>query len=159
MLSPRYDDPLYMFRTFMPEECEEDGEGYPYLWNELSRVIRAERLYRCDECGFAYLEKQEILTVHHRNSNKSDCRRENLVVRCWLHHSVDHTPGPGERVHRCKFCGRCQIGIVRLKRHLRGIHKPYELKIPPLQLDRPPSSYHNRSGALKRIQNTRYWWD
>jgi hypothetical protein len=68
-----YDDPASLFRRYEPWECEEDG-GYPFIWTKISEVRCAERLYRCADCGFAYLEDGDILTVHHCNFNKADCR-------------------------------------------------------------------------------------
>ena len=61
----RYDDPRRMFRKYVPDECEDNGEGYPYLWDEISKARCAEKDYRCEDCGFAYLEEGDILNVHH----------------------------------------------------------------------------------------------
>jgi hypothetical protein len=147
-----YDDPKSLFRQYQPWECE-DGD-YPFIWEKISDCRRAEKLYRCDDCGFAYLEEQErdILTVHHFNLNKADCRRENLVVYCWLCHSADHNPDVNMKAMRCKYCKGYFLGWSRLRRHIKGIHRPFELKIPELQLDRPPTSYVKRDRVWAAIQ-------
>jgi hypothetical protein len=147
-----YDDTAWLFRRCEPWECEENGEGYPYFWNEISEVRCAERLYRCDDCGFAYLEDGDILTVHHNNLNKADCRRANLHVYCWLHHSVDHEPAWDARPIRCRICKTYFLGSARWLRHMKGIHHPLELKIPPITLDQRPTSYVSRGRVLAAIQ-------
>lgn len=145
-----YDDPANLFRVYGPWECEE--EGYPFIWNAISECRRAEKLYRCDDCGLAYLEDGDILTVHHCNFNKADCRRQNLLVNCWLHHSVDHEPDLNMRDIRCKYCKGWFLGSARLHRHIRGIHRPFELKIPEVSLDKPPISYVGRRRTWAALQ-------
>ena len=153
-----------LFRVYQAWECDEDG--YPYIWPKVSDVRCAERLFRCDDCGFAYLEDGgDMLTVHHNNLNKADCRRVNLAVCCWLHHSVDHEPGWDARAIPCKICKPKTyfIGWPRLHRHIRGIHRPFELKIPPITLDERPTSYAGRGRVLPAIQRQqafeRLWRD
>ena len=159
----RYDSPLYMFRKYAPCERDEDGEGYPYIWPAISDIRCAERLFRCDDCGFAYLEDGDILTVHHCNFNKADCRRENLLVNCWLHHNVDHEPDLNMRDMQCKYCKEHFLGWPRLHRHIRGIHRAFELKIPEITLDKRPTAYVGRGRALAAIQEqqrlSKLWWD
>lgn len=163
MRTTPYCDPVYMFRKYAAWECEESGEGYPYIWNDISEMRCAERLYKCDDCGFAYLEDGDILTAHHNNFNKADCRRENLSVCCWLHHSVDHESLWDQRPCRCPFCKRYLIGWPRLHRHIRGIHRPFELNIPEIILDQRPTSYVPRGRVLGAIQEhqrlLRLWRD
>lgn len=155
-----YDDPAYMFRKYTPEECENNGEGYPFIWNELSEVRCAERLFRCDDCGFAYLEDGDILTVHHANLNKRDCRRENLFVYCWLHHSVDHESLAYQREFRCRFCKTRTyfVSLARLTRHIRGIHRYRELRIPAITLDQRPTSFLGRGRVFAAIQEQQRLW-
>jgi hypothetical protein len=156
-----YDDPTHsLFRVYGDWECE---DGYPYIWNKMSEVRCEEKLFRCDDCGFAYLEEGDILTVHHNNLNKADCRRVNLPVYRWLHHSVDHEPGWDARPIRCRFCKTYFIGWPRLHRHIRGIHRPSELKIPAITLAKRPISYVGRGRVLAAIQQQQrwreLWWD
>lgn len=157
-----YDDSRHLFRRYEPWECEEDS-GYPFIWNEISEVRCEEKLFRCDDCGFAYLEDDDILTVHHCNLNKADCRRENLDVYCWLHHSQDHNSDVYAKDIRCKYCKPKQyfLGWQRLHRHIKGIHKPFELKIPEITLDKRPKSYvgrHRVLPALQQQQRLRKLW-
>jgi hypothetical protein len=153
-----YDDPANLFRRYQPWECEEDC-GYPFIWTKISEVRCAERLYRCDDCGFAYLEDGDILTVHHCNFNKADCRRENLDVYCWLCHSLDHEPDMNMKDRRCKYCKGYFLGLARLLRHIKGIHRPFELKIPEITLDTRPTSYIGRRGMWTALQKQQLWWD
>ncbi len=146
-----YDDPASLFRVYEPWEIEEDS-GYPFLWRKISDVRLAERFYRCEDCGFAYLEDGDLLTVHHCNFNKSDCRRENLDVYCWLCHSADHEPDWNIKDRHCRYCKGYYLGWPRLHRHIRGIHHPSELKIPEITLDKRPTSYVGRQGVLAAIQ-------
>jgi hypothetical protein len=153
-----YDDPRSLFRRYQPWECEEDS-GYPFIWAKISEVRRAERLYRCNDCGFAYLEDRDILTVHHGNFNKADCRRENLAVYCWRCHSLDHEPDMNMKDMRCKYCKRYFLGWPRLRRHINGIHRPFELKIPEITLDKRPTAYVGRGRVLAAIQQQQRWRD
>jgi hypothetical protein len=153
-----YDDSAHMFRRYKDWEIEEET-GYPFIWEKISAIRRAERLYRCADCGFAYLEEGDLLTVHHSNFNKADCRRENLNVYCWLCHSLDHEPDSNQRDWKCKFCKGHFLGWGRLHRHIRGIHRAFELKIPEITLDRPPRSFVARRGTWSAIQQERLWWD
>jgi hypothetical protein len=152
-----YDDPANLFRVYAAWECEEDGSGYPFIWDAISECRRAGKLYRCEDCGFAYLEDGDILTVHHNNFNKADCRKENLAVYCWLHHSLDHEPDLNMRDMRCKYCKAWFLGWPRLHRHIKGIHRPFELKIPEITLDQRPTSYVGRGRVLAAIQQQQRW--
>lgn len=156
-----YDDPKNLFRVYQAWECDE--EGYPFIWKRISDVRCAERLYRCDDCGFAYLEDGDILTVHHINLNKTDCRRENFGVYCWLHHRADHENMSVPNNSRCKECKAWFLGWPQLRRHIKGIHRPFELKIPPITLDERPRSYAGRGRVLPAIQRQqafeRLWRD
>ena len=153
-----YDDPAHLFRRYQDWECEEDG-GYPFIWTIISKVRCAEKTYRCEDCGLAYLEDGDLLTVHHCNFNKADCRRENLDVYCWLHHSQDHEPDMNMKDRRCKFCKGYFVGWPRLHRHIRGIHRPFELNIPEIPLNKPPTSYVGRGGVWKALQLERLFYD
>lgn len=153
-----YDDPRILFRRYPAWECEKDS-GYPFIWEKISEIRRAEKLYQCADCGFAYLEEGDLLTVHHCNFNKADCRRENLDVYCWLCHSLEHEPDMNMRDIQCKHCKGWFLGLARLLRHIKGIHHPFELKIPELQLDKPPTSYVGRGKMWAALQSQRLFWD
>lgn len=146
-----YDDPANLFRVYAPWECEEES-GYPFIWNKISDCKRAEKVYRCEDCGLAYLEDGDILTLHHANFDKADCRRNNLDVYCWLHHSQDHEPDMNMRDYRCKYCKGWFLGWARLHRHIKGIHRPSELKIPEVSPDKPPTSYVGRRRMWVALQ-------
>jgi hypothetical protein len=58
---------------------------YPTNWDEISRELKRQLRYRCQQngCGIQ-LDSQntKYLHIHHKNSLKNDCRPENLVCLC-----------------------------------------------------------------------------
>jgi hypothetical protein len=86
-----------------------------------------------------------------------------LLVNCWLHHNVDHEPDLNMRDMQCKYCKEHFLGWPRLHRHIRGIHRAFELKIPEITLDKRPTAYVGRGRALAAIQEqqrlSKLWWD
>ena len=62
---------------------------YPPNWAVISKVIRTEAGYICDECGKIFPDGRG-LHVHHRNTIKSDCSRANLEVLCAACHQKKH---------------------------------------------------------------------
>ena len=66
-----------------PRALESDPIGYSSDWKEISRTVRTERRFTCEECGFSPgPSNSSLLQVHHINSVKTDNRRENLQVLC-----------------------------------------------------------------------------
>lgn len=59
-----------------------EGE-YPTNWPEIAKDIKDESGWICEHCGHPHDPASgRGLTVHHLNGDKSNCRRENLVVLC-----------------------------------------------------------------------------
>ena len=63
--------------------------GYPLNWGEIAEAVKAVAGWRCEACGYPHdVETWHVLTVHHLNGDKADCRYTNLVAlcqRCHLH--------------------------------------------------------------------------
>jgi len=54
---------------------------YPSNWHEVSLLLRKALGWRCERCGRGPAPGH-VLTVHHSNGNKSDCRIDNLEILC-----------------------------------------------------------------------------
>ena len=72
-------------------KCERDmrdmrairDDGYPYNWQDIARRIKEKAEWKCVECGHKHdIASGYVLTVHHINGIKSDCRDENLIALC-----------------------------------------------------------------------------
>jgi len=56
---------------------------YPPNWHSIAQKIKAKANYTCQKCGVKHSnEPGNILTVHHKNGNKADCRESNLIALC-----------------------------------------------------------------------------
>jgi hypothetical protein len=116
-----YDDPRKLFRRYEDWEC--DKEGYPFIWPTISLWVRRYSNNECLDCGPAYRARGDILTVHHFNPCKADCRRTNLLSLCWPCHSLDHRDTRGYRSVRCPHCKDYFLGMGHLMRHIHGKHR------------------------------------
>jgi len=130
-----YDSPTSLFRVYQPNECDKDG--YPFIWDEISKQRRLENNNDCIECAKAYLETKDKLTVHHFNEVKEDCRRDNLEVMCWPCHLMWHSPSHGLRELKCPHCGLWCKSWFYLERHIRGKHANKILKAGQSTKNRP----------------------
>lgn len=72
-------------------------DTYPPDWPDIARYIKEKAGWRCEHCDHPNdYESGHVLTVHHLNGIKSDCRYENLVAlcqRCHLHIQAKYRPG------------------------------------------------------------------
>ena len=56
---------------------------YPDDWEEISRRVKEEAGWRCEECGHPdSYEDGYVLTTHHQDGDKTNCSRENLKALC-----------------------------------------------------------------------------
>ena len=56
---------------------------YPKNWLKIAMKIKERAGFRCEQCGHPHnIKNYYILTVHHINGNKADCRDENLIALC-----------------------------------------------------------------------------
>ena len=58
---------------------------YPENWDEIARGVKEKAGYLCEMC-YSPSVPGRILTVHHLNGDKSDCRYQNLVALCQVCH-------------------------------------------------------------------------
>ncbi len=56
--------------------------GYTDDWDAISRQVREQTNYRCDQCSVDLSRNRHLCDVHHINGVKSDNSRENLRVLC-----------------------------------------------------------------------------
>lgn len=75
-------------RQYRTEECR-PLDGYPFLWNEIALQVKINAGWRCVRCGHDHhRESGHVLTVHHLDGDKANCRWWNLAAlcqRCHLH--------------------------------------------------------------------------
>ena len=56
---------------------------YPDNWSAIAIAVKNLAGWRCEHCGHVHdVPNGYMLTVHHLNGNKSDCRFTNLVALC-----------------------------------------------------------------------------
>ena len=60
---------------------------YAHDWKDISRRVRSERGFVCEDCGVKLSDSTWLLHTHHQNRNKSDNREQNLCVLCVQCHS------------------------------------------------------------------------
>lgn len=71
---------------------------YPAEWPALAKTIKDLAGWQCEHCGHPHnVATGHVLTVHHINGLKHDCRYSNLVAlcqRCHLH--IQHRYRPDQ---------------------------------------------------------------
>ena len=59
------------------------GRGeYPPDWLMIARRVKDEARWHCIRCGTSHAHPGRVLTVHHWNGDKADCRWWNLMALC-----------------------------------------------------------------------------
>ncbi len=66
----------------MPRHAENDDAQYTEDWALVSGRTKAERDFRCEQCGVRLGDHKQLLHVHHVNGHKSDNSPSNLRVLC-----------------------------------------------------------------------------
>lgn len=80
-------DPLRFLRAYFSHELTESG--YPIVWPAISVHVKEAAGWSCVRCGHPHdLPSRHVLTVHHLDGQKANCRWWNLPAlcqRCHLH--------------------------------------------------------------------------
>lgn len=70
--------------------------GYPDNWSEIAQRVKDAAGWRCEHCGHPHDPGSGYtLTVHHLDSDKTNCSDDNLVAlcqRCHLHWQARYLP-------------------------------------------------------------------
>ena len=69
------------------EVVELDVKGYTMNWNILSRKYRENKNYICESCGIDLTKYKRLLDVHHKDGNKTNNSKDNLIALCVECHS------------------------------------------------------------------------
>lgn len=74
-------------------------DGYPHNWADIATAVKLLANGQCEHCHHPHdVSSGHVLTVHHLNMLKPDCRWQNLVAlcqRCHLH--IQHRYHPHQR--------------------------------------------------------------
>lgn len=62
-------------------------DGYPQNWAAISMRRRAAVNFKCERCGIALSDRQDLLQVHHIDRDKENNEDYNLIVLCVICHS------------------------------------------------------------------------
>lgn len=134
------------------EEIEIDFAGYPLNWENISRKRREENNYTCQECGFKASNsfEEQYIEVHHKDKNKLNNQKDNLIVLCVECHSkVD-------KRHKKNFSS--PLNKVRLK-ELKEIKKNKQESQNKYTSDSKVSSKQKRNKKNNNEVNTKTLFD
>lgn len=70
------------FFKHMPKGSMGTIDKYSKDWSNISKKVRTENNYDCQQCGIHMLSHKDLLHVHHINGVKSDNSTKNLSVLC-----------------------------------------------------------------------------
>lgn len=73
-----------------PSDC------YTPDWSSISRQYREKQHYKCQDCGVDLSNEQHLLHTHHKNRDKGDNRKKNLIALCASCHKKQ--PYHGQRL-------------------------------------------------------------
>ena len=163
------------YKTFFKEKPKYTSENvpeneYPENWQEISRSIRGQRGWECEDCRLNLEKHQNLLHVHHRNHAKFDCSLENLEVIC-----IDcHSKKPG---HKNMHVQENQMELIRSLRNEQNIERKVKIikqknesefvnqsslinhRTPPGNVHYPvkykkilPTGIHEESGSREKLQ-------
>ena len=76
-------DTYSSFFKFMPSGVANNSDsGYSKDWSSISRTIKEQSSYQCQQCALDLSQNKDLLHVHHINGVKSDNSRVNLTPLC-----------------------------------------------------------------------------
>ena len=72
---------------------ERQDDSYAEGWTTLSKQLRAEMDWCCEQCGINLSARRDLLDVHHIDHDKQNNDRSNLAIVCAYCHSLfpDHS--------------------------------------------------------------------
>ena len=90
--------------------------NYPDNWQDISREMRIQKGWNCENCRINLEDHKQLLHVHHKNHAKFDCSSKNLEVVC-----IDcHSKKPG---HNNMYISNDQMKVIRDLRDTKIIKK------------------------------------
>ena len=84
-------------------------EDYPSNWAAISSRVRRENNWRCACCEALFHENKQFLHVHHKDMQKSNVMRSNLICLC----EVCHSKQPGHQHMRVAYADKRAIEKIR----------------------------------------------
>lgn len=96
-----------------------DRSKYPVNWDEIALRIKATAGWRCVRCGtFCYepgeavVNRQWVLTVHHKDHNPQNCGDDNLEALCSPCHLKEEALYRNRlKVYRQKRAGQLSMAL------------------------------------------------
>jgi 5-methylcytosine-specific restriction endonuclease McrA len=71
--------------------AEEDAtDGYIEDWESIALAYKQSMGFECENCNASFLKHRRLLHVHHRDKDKSNNDRSNLMALCVLCHADYH---------------------------------------------------------------------
>ena len=108
-------DTYSSFFKFMPSGvAERQGSGYTEDWEDISRSIKQEFNYVCQQCSLDLKQNHSLLHTHHINGVKSDNSFQNLTPLC----ADCHRKQPD---HTHLFVTREETQMISRLRHQQGL--------------------------------------
>ncbi len=109
-------DTYSSFFKFMPTGIANNQEaGYSKDWDSISRNVREQFNYGCQQCGLDLINHKRLLHVHHINGVKSDNSTRNLTPLC----ADCHRKQPD---HQHMFIKHEETKIINHLRHEQGLN-------------------------------------
>ncbi len=99
---------------YLPHHAEDDDAQYTEDWALIAGRTKAERDFRCEQCGVQLTDHKNLLHVHHINGHKSDNRPSNLKVLCADCHRK-------QARHEHMFVSHGQMQLINRLRREQGI--------------------------------------
>ena len=85
--------------TNLPDFIVYPTDDYPPEWGVIATTIKQMAGWRCENCDHVHdVANGRVLTVHHLNMLKNDCRWQNLVALCQRCHKIQPRPAATHRL-------------------------------------------------------------